>query len=160
MNADKSNDRHGGAPKGNGNARKHGLNTLKAAATQLGSRVIDGRSSLSYALKKWRRDLIADLGGENNISTQQSALVDLAVKSKLILDSIDAWLLTQPRLINLRKRALLPVVIQRQGLAMALLAIFPCSALNAGTNSKPSLTYSTATTKHRQARIRKCNEQR
>jgi hypothetical protein len=77
-------------------------------------------SSLSYALKKWRRDLIADLGGDDAISTQQSALVDLAVKSKLLLDSVDAWLLTQDSLINKRKRSLLPVVLQRQTLADGL----------------------------------------
>lgn len=47
-----------GAPKGNGNARTHGLNTLKDAVTKLGSRALDGRSSLSYALTKWRRELI------------------------------------------------------------------------------------------------------
>jgi hypothetical protein len=34
-----------------------------------------------------------------------------------MLDSIDVWILTQPTLINKRKRAILPVVIQRQGLA-------------------------------------------
>jgi len=48
-------------------------------------------------LAKWRADLIADLGGTDEISTQQSALVDLAVKSKLLLDSIDNWLLTSSR---------------------------------------------------------------
>ena len=47
----------------------------------------------------------------------QSALVDLTVKSKLLLDAIDAWLLTQPTQINKRKRALLPVILQRQTLA-------------------------------------------
>ena len=78
-----------GAPNGNSNAQKHGLTTLRDAATRLGSRAIDGRSSLSYALKKWRRELVNDLGGEDNISTQQSSLIDLAVKSKLLLDSID-----------------------------------------------------------------------
>ena len=106
-----------GAPKGNVNARTHGLNTLKAAVTTLGSRAVDGRSSLSYQLKKWRRELVNDLGGIDNIPTQQSALIDLTVKSKLLLDSIDAWLLTQPTLINKRKKTLLPVVLQRQQLA-------------------------------------------
>jgi hypothetical protein len=48
---------------------------------------------------------------------QQNALVDLTVKSKLLLDSIDAWLLTQPTLTNKRKRALWPVILQRQTLA-------------------------------------------
>ena len=110
----------GGAPKGNRNALKHGLNPLKAAITKLGSRALDGRSALSYALKKWRRDLISDLGGDDAISTQQSALVDLAVKSKLLLDSVDAWLLTQDSLINKRKKSLMPVVLQRQQLADGL----------------------------------------
>ena len=45
------------------------------------------------------------------------AIIDLAVKSKLLLDSIDAWLLTQPSLVNARKKSLLPVVSQRQQLA-------------------------------------------
>jgi hypothetical protein len=110
----------GGAPKGNSNARKHGFNVLRAGLTQLGSRVIDGRSSLGYALKKWRRELIADLGGDDSISTQQLAVVDLAVKSKVLLDSIDAWLLSQHSLINHRKRSVIPVVLQRQSLADGL----------------------------------------
>jgi hypothetical protein len=64
--------------------------------------------------------LIEDLGGPDEISTQRSALIDLAVKSKLLLDSIDAWLLTQPSLVNARKRTLIPVVLQRQTLADGL----------------------------------------
>jgi hypothetical protein len=93
---------------------------LKQAIKGLGGRVIDRPTTLGKALHKWRSDLIADLGGQDNISTQQSALVDLAVKSKLLLDSIDAWLLTQPTLINKRKKTLLPVVLQRQTLADGL----------------------------------------
>jgi hypothetical protein len=99
---------------------KHGLTPLKQAVKGLGGRVIDKRTTLGKTLAKWRNDLIADLGGQDNISTQQSALVDLAVKSKLLLDSIDAWLLTQETLINKRKKALLPVVLQRQTLADGL----------------------------------------
>jgi len=48
------------------------------------------------------------------------AVIDLSVKTRLLLDSIDAWLLTQPSLINARKRALLPAVRERQALADAL----------------------------------------
>ena len=69
-------------------------------------------------MAKWRADLIADLGGD--ITTQQAALVDLAVKSKLLLDSIDAWLLIQPSLVNARKKSPLPVVKERQALADGL----------------------------------------
>jgi len=99
---------------------KHGLTTLKRAIKELGDRVIDKRTTLGKSLQRWRRDLIADLGGVDAVSTQQLAIVDLAVKTKLLIDSIDVWLLTRPTLINGRKRALLPAVLQRQQLADAL----------------------------------------
>jgi hypothetical protein len=99
---------------------KHGLTTLKRAVNGLGNRVIDKRTATGRALAKWRADLIEDLGGDDTVSTQRAALIDLAVKSKLLLDSIDTWLLTQPSLINVRKRSLMPVVIQRQTLADGL----------------------------------------
>jgi hypothetical protein len=118
---DVAGDRPGvGAPKGNQNALKHGLTTMKNAVIKLGGRAIDGRYRVGRQLQKWRRELVDDLGGEDNISTQQSAIIDLAVKSKLILDSIDAWLLVQDSLINKQKKTLLPVVIQRQQLADGL----------------------------------------
>src|SRR5262245_15865051 len=99
---------------------RHGLHTLKRAVKELGRRAIDGRTALGKALTHWRQELIVDLGGPDVVSTQQLALVDLAVTTKLLIESVDAWLLTQPTLINGRKRALLPVVLQRQQLADAL----------------------------------------
>lgn len=99
---------------------KHGLTSLKAAVKGLGGRVIDRRTTLGKALAQWRASLVLDLGGNDAISTQRGALIDLCVKSKLILDSIDAWILTQPSLINARRRSLLPVVRERQALADGL----------------------------------------
>jgi hypothetical protein len=99
---------------------KHGLTTLKRAVNGLGNRVIDKRTATGKALAKWRADLTADLGGDDAISTQRVALIDLAVKSKLLLDSIDTWLLTRPTLVNVPKRSLIPIVLQRQTLADGL----------------------------------------
>ena len=103
---------------GNHNARVHGLYSMKKALMLLGGHAIDRRFRVGKSLAKWRNDLIADLSGD--ITTQQSALVDLAVKSKLLLDSIDAWLLVQPSLVNARKKSLLTVVKERQALADGL----------------------------------------
>ena len=110
------------APKRNRYAEKHGFNTLKRAVLILGKRAIDGRSAVAKALKRWRLELIADLGGRDNLSTQQYAVIDLACKSKFLLDSIDGWLLTQDTLIVGRRKAktIMPVVIQRQQLADGL----------------------------------------
>src|SRR5262245_5669558 len=108
------------APKQNGRRdyQKHGLTVLKRAVNGLGNRAIDKRTATGKALAKWRHDLIQDLGGD--VSTQQSTIVDLAVKSKLLLDSIDVWLLTQETLVNRRKKSLIPVVKERQSLADGL----------------------------------------
>jgi hypothetical protein len=99
---------------------KHGLTALQRAVERLGAGVVDTRTPVGQALAAWRTDLIADLGGPDVVSTQQLAILDLAVRTKLLLDSIDAWLLRQPSLVNHRRRALLPVVLQRQSLANAL----------------------------------------
>ena len=97
---------------------KHGLVRLRTAVRELGPRVVDRRTTLGKQLATWKADLVRDLGGD--VSTQQAAIVDLAVRTRLLLDSIDAWLLTQPSLVNARKRALLPAVRERQYLADAL----------------------------------------
>ena len=86
----------------------------------MGSRAIDQRTTLGKALAQWRKELIEDLGGPEAVSTQKQAIIDLAVRTKLLLDSIDAWLLKQPSLVNARRRAVLPVVLQRQHLAESL----------------------------------------
>jgi len=78
-------DNRGGAPKGNGNARRHGLNPLKKTLYQLGYRVLDKRTVAGRALVEWRDDLIRDLGGD--VSTQQDAIISLAIKTKLLLGS-------------------------------------------------------------------------
>jgi hypothetical protein len=101
-------------------ARDDGAPAHRADARE---RVIDRRTMLGRQLATWRENLVRDLGG--NVSTQQSAVIDLAVRTRLLLDSIDAWLLEQPSLVNRRKRALLPAVRERQLLAMRLRATWP-----------------------------------
>lgn len=102
------------------NSPRPQLRKLKRAIQELGEHAIDRRTTLGKALAKWRTDLVQDLGGPDAVSTQELAVIELAVKTKLLLDSVDAWLLGQPSLVNARKRTILPVVLQRQQLADAL----------------------------------------
>jgi hypothetical protein len=97
---------------------RHGLTALRGAVRTLGPRVLDRRTTLGKQLAVWKAELIADLGGDP--TTGQRAVIELAVRTKLLLDSIDAWLLVQPSLVNSRKRALIPVVKERQVLADGL----------------------------------------
>ncbi len=100
--------------------KQHGLHTLTRRVSARGLNAIDGRCRTSKALVQWRRDLIQDLGGNEAITTQQATLIEIAARTKLILDSIDVWLLGQASLVNARKRAVLPVVQQRGQLADSL----------------------------------------
>ena len=100
---------------------KHGHYRLKRAVNELGRRglrAVDGRTAVGKALTRWRQQLVDDLGGE--VSTQQAAVIELALRTRLLLDSIDGWLLRQKSLINHRRRALFPVVRERQTIADAL----------------------------------------
>ncbi len=97
-----------------------GLYRLKNTVNKLGTRLIDRRYKVGRELAKWRADLLLDLGGESALSTQEKLIVDLCVRSKLLIDSIDAWLLQQKNLINTRKRTLIGVVKERQSIADGL----------------------------------------
>jgi hypothetical protein len=118
---------------------KHGLTPLKHAVRVLGARAIDQRTSVGKALAAWRSELLADLGGIENVTTQELALIEEAVKTKLILDSIDAWLLSQPSLINKRTRSVLPVVRDRQALVATLRGLLGDLGLGRRTKAMPAL---------------------
>jgi hypothetical protein len=87
---------------------------------RFGDHVIDGRSRVAHALDEFRDDLIRDLGGAEAISQQQRVIVDLVVRTHLMVQSLDNYLLTLGSLVNRRKRALWPVVRERTALADSL----------------------------------------
>jgi hypothetical protein len=93
---------------------------MAALGTRSVDQTIDGRTELGRALQAWRHDLVDDLGGPEQITTAQRAIVELAVRTKLMVDSVDAFILTMESPVNRRRRMLFPVVVQRQSLANAL----------------------------------------
>src|SRR5207249_4224128 len=91
-----------------------GVYALKNAVAKLGSRALpSSRTALGRALREWRGALVSDLGGPEAITTQQAALVEMAVRTKLLLDSVDAYVLSMPSPVNKRARCLFPVVKER-----------------------------------------------
>jgi hypothetical protein len=122
-----------------GRPQTHGTTALKRAVSTLGSRAIDRRTTIGKALAAWRSELLADLGGIEAVSTQELALVEEAVKTKLILDSVDAWLLSQPTLINKRNRSVLPAVRDRQALVSTLRGLLGDLGLKRRSKALPSL---------------------
>ena len=98
---------------------RHGLSTMKRAIAKLGARAIPGNTKLGYALRAWRKELIDDLGGEANVSLAQRTIVECAASTKLMIGSLDAWIMAQPSLLT-RERKLIPVIMQRQQLVDSL----------------------------------------
>ena len=116
-----------------------GLYALKRAIRGLDMGKVDRRYRVFRVLAEWRESLLLDLGGQENLSTQQVAIVDLAAKSKLLLDSLDAWLLQQPSLINARKKSVLPVLRERQQLVDSLARILGQLGLERKAKPVPTL---------------------
>jgi len=85
-----------------------------------GLTAIDMRTAAAQALVAWRRELFADLGGEDNCSAQEKVIVELATRTRLYVESLDQWIMEQRSLVNYKRRCVLPVVLQRQTLADAL----------------------------------------
>jgi hypothetical protein len=99
---------------------KPGLRAALTAIKLRGFAGIDRRTVAAQSLLRWRGELIRDLGGIEGISAQRMALVELATRTRALLDHADAYLLAQPSIINRRRKALLPIVQQRQQLADSL----------------------------------------
>jgi hypothetical protein len=94
---------------------------------KVGAAAIDRRTRLWRDISAFREGLIADLGGEDNLSAQQMAVVELAVIDRTLLMLIDGFVFGQrdpdnplSNVLNKRNRTLYPIILQRQQIADAL----------------------------------------
>ena len=99
-------------PPGNRNAARHGYYSLKRAVQERGLEAIDGRSGLGRALREYRADLVRDLGGEENLSAAELRLIDLAVRDRLFIETLDAALTERP-LLNRKRGSVAPALEAR-----------------------------------------------
>jgi hypothetical protein len=90
----------------------HGIVATKKALKVLGSRAIDARTTLGKQLKAWRQELVADLGGFDQVSVQELAIIDNLVKKKLIADSVAVYVMKAKKLVKGRRLSTDPVVEQ------------------------------------------------
>jgi len=117
---------------------RHGLNVVKAKVKVRGLAAIDMRTAAAQALVAWRAEMLADLGGEQLVSAQQRALVEMAVRTRLYVEHLDFFLCEQESLINKKKKAVLPVLRERQQLVDSLARIM--GQLGLERKQKPALS--------------------
>ncbi|NOS83155.1 MAG: hypothetical protein HOP32_16395 [Nitrospira sp.] len=100
----------------NGNVT-HGDTLLKKAVKALGSRALDGRSTLAIELKAERQELIQALGGPTEVSPQEMAIIEMIAQKRIRRKPIQEWaLLNRDALFNRRRRALAPIALQLEQL--------------------------------------------
>jgi len=107
------------SPGGTDRRGRSGFYTLKARVKVRGLAAIDKRTLAARALLDWRAALLADLGGEEAVSAAQLALVEMAARTRLIIEHVDAFLLERSTLLT-KRRKLIPLVEQRQRLVDSL----------------------------------------
>jgi hypothetical protein len=82
---------------------------------------------------------VADLGGADALSAQQRGLVQLAARTYLYVNHLDAWLMEQPSLVINKRKAVLPVLKERTQLADALSRYLQALGLERQAKTIPSL---------------------
>ena len=107
-------------PPGNQNARKSGSYRASAELKELVRSAMDGRTTEAREVAEWVGDLVADLGGNDNLSTQKKTVVSLAGQTVLQLARVDSFLARMPSLVHRKRRQLYPIVLQRQTLVNTL----------------------------------------
>lgn len=79
----------------------------------LGDRAIDGRTALAKELAEERRELIAALGGESEVSPQELAIIDMIAQKRVRRRIAGQWaLLNRDRLFDRRKKKMAPIALE------------------------------------------------
>ena len=124
----------------NGNVT-HGDTLLKKAVKELGTKALDGRSVLAIELKQERRELIAALGGPEEISPQEMAIVEMIAMKRIRRKPIQEWaLLNRDALFNRRNKCLAPIALQLEQLEESEVRLLKELGLKRRARQLPSLS--------------------
>jgi hypothetical protein len=86
-------------------ALKPSLRGVKAAISVRGLARLDGRLATVRTLVRWKRELTDSLGGEASLSAQELAVIEMIVRTKLLLDHGDSFFRCPARLTGAAKRS-------------------------------------------------------
>ena len=120
--------------------RKSGFHGTQRALSKGGISALDGRSAIARAVRDWRASVAGDLGGEEVLSQQQRTLLDVAAQDVVLLSVADGWLRENAeKIVNKRRRALVPLVEQRLKVASHLTGLLKDLGLERRAKALPGL---------------------
>ncbi len=96
---------------------RHELSASRTKVRLRGLGALDRRTASARAVVAFRTDLERDMGGEDALSIQERALVDMAARAWALLGHVDVYLFERESLVDKRRKQLLPVLKERQALA-------------------------------------------
>ncbi len=118
----------------------HGDTLLKRAVLKLGTKALDGRSTLALEIKQEQRELVAALGGSDDISPQEMCIVHMIAMKRIRRKPIAEWaLMNRGKLFDRRKRALAPILLQLETLEANEVALLKELGLKRRAKQLPDL---------------------
>ena len=102
---------------------KHGLHRELVKIKLGGWRVIDRRTAGARDLLQLKAQLVADAGGEENVSAAKMEHIELAVRTRAQIVHANEFLMEQRSIVNRRRKAFIPLVAQLQALVNDYLRI-------------------------------------
>src|SRR6266446_4965117 len=112
------------APRGNDRRPRTGLLALKAKVMLRGLAAVNRRTKAARDVVKWRAELVAELGGEPGMTAARLTRIETLVRTKLLLEHLDAQLLEYDTLFSRKRGTLRPqvkaILTERNRMAEAL----------------------------------------
>src|SRR5262249_26237977 len=138
-----------GAPSGNKNAETHGYYRRKIKLEAVSFDDLNFSSSGGEPPRKRFLELLNHCGGEHLVSAVRRRIVERVVFTEYQLDCLDLYLVELgPRIVNRRKRTLIPIVRERDALVSMLRKLYDQIGLDPTKPAIPTLAeYMAATTK-------------
>jgi hypothetical protein len=93
--------KHGGKRPGAGRSLTHGLIAYRRSLARLGTTKLDQRTTVAIGVKRFMAEVVRDPGGDP--SAQQLAVLEVAARTKIMLDTVDGWLPRQPSLLVVKR---------------------------------------------------------
>ena len=111
-------------PGGSDRRPRTGLLALKTKVMLRGLAVVNRRTKAARDVVKWRAELVAELGGEPGMTAARLTRIETLVRTKLLLEHLDAQLLEYDTLFSRKRGTLRPqvksILTERNRMAEAL----------------------------------------
>src|SRR5262245_19823128 len=130
----------GGSPVGNKNAERHGHYKRKLKLNAASFDDLNFSSAGGEQLRERYRELLKHCGGEQHVSAVTRRIIERVCFTEYQLDCLDLYLVQLgPRIINRRKRTLIPIVRERDALVGTLTKLYDQIGLDPRRPPAPTL---------------------